>query len=112
MAKALRILHGEIRTPPISVEARREIGFLLRQLQEGIALSLPASRPMPEIESGCHELRVKDESHDWRVAYAVERDAVLILEVFEKGSKKTPKQVKEVCRKRVREYRRLVREEK
>jgi phage-related protein len=46
---------------------------------------------MPEIESGCHELRVKDESHDWRVAYAVERDAILILEVFEKGSKKTPK---------------------
>jgi phage-related protein len=35
----------------------------------------------------------------------------VILEVFEKGSKKTPKQVKEVCRKRVREYRRLVREE-
>jgi hypothetical protein len=60
VAKALRILHGEIRTPPMSVEARREAGFLLRQLQEGIALSLPASRPMPEIESGCHELRVKD----------------------------------------------------
>ncbi len=96
----------------MSVEARREIGFLLRQLQEGIALSLPASRPMPEIEKGCHELRVKDESRDWRVAYAVERDAILILEVFEKGSKRTPKQVKEVCRKRVREYRRLVREEK
>jgi phage-related protein len=112
MAKALRILHGEIRTPPMSVETRRETGFLLRQLQEGIALSLPASRPMPEIESGCHELRVKDEGHEWRVAYAVERDAILILEVFEKGSKKTPKQVKEVCRKRVRGYRRLVREEK
>ena len=35
----------------------------------------------------------------------------LILEVFGKGSKKTPKQVKEVSRKRVRESRRLVREE-
>ncbi len=46
------------------------------------------------------------------MSYAVERDAILILEVFEKDSKKTPKQVKEVCRKRVREYRRLVREEK
>lgn len=95
----------------MSVEARREAGFLLRQLQEGIVLSLPASRPMPEIESKCHELRIKDEGHDWRIVYAVERDAVLILEVFGKGSKKTPKQVKEVCRKRVRDYRRLVREE-
>jgi len=48
----------------MSVEARRQTGFLLRQLQEGIALSLPALRPIPEIESGCHELRVKDGSHD------------------------------------------------
>ena len=111
MAKALRILHGEIKTPPMSIEARRETGFLLRQLQEGIALSLPASRPMPEIESGCHELRVKDGSYAWRIVYAVEQDAILILEVFGKGSKKTPMQVKEVSRKRVREYRRLVREE-
>jgi phage-related protein len=111
VAKALRILHGEIKTPPMSVGARREAGFLLRQLQEGIVLSLPASRPMPEIESKCHELRVKDASHDWRIVFAVERDAVLILEVFEKSSKKTPRQVMEVCRRRVREYRRLIREE-
>lgn len=111
MTKALRILHGEIKTPPMSVEARREAGFLLRQIQEGILLSLPASRPMPEIESRCHELRVRDGSHDWRVVYAVEPDAILILEVFEKGSKRTPQQAKEVCRKRVREYRRLIREE-
>ncbi len=95
----------------MSLEARRETGFLLRQLQEGIALSLPASRPMPEVETGCHELRVKDGSHAWRIVYSVERDAILILEVFGKGSKKTPNQVKEICRKRVREYRRLVREE-
>lgn len=67
---------------------------------------------MPEIESGCHELKVKDEGHNWRVVYAVEPDAILILEVFGKGSKQTPKQTKETCRKRVREYRRLIREEK
>ena len=66
---------------------------------------------MPGIEKRCHELRVRDESHDWRVVYAVERDAILILEVFEKGSRKTPNQVIEVCRKRIREYRRLIREE-
>jgi phage-related protein len=111
VAKALRILHGEIKTPPMSLEARREMGFLLRQLQEGISLSLPASRPMPEIERGCHELRVKDGSHAWRIVYVVERDAIVILEAFGKGSKKTPKQIKKACRKRVREYRRLVREE-
>jgi phage-related protein len=77
VTKALRTLHGEIKTPPMSIEARRETGFLLRQLQEGIALSLPSSRPMPDIETGCHELRVKDGSHAWRIVYSVERDAIL-----------------------------------
>jgi phage-related protein len=51
------------------------------------------------------------EHQEPKIVYAVEPDAILILEVFGKGSKKTPKQVKEVSRKRVREYRRLVREE-
>ena len=110
MAKALRILHGEIRTPPLSAEARREAGFLLRQLQEGLILSLPASRPMPGIEKGCHELRIKDEGHDWRVVYAIEPDAIVILEIFEKGSRTTPKQVMVTCRQRIRAYRQLVRE--
>jgi len=44
VTKALRILHGEIKTPPMSVEARREAGFLLRQIQEGISLSLHKPR--------------------------------------------------------------------
>lgn len=112
VAKPLRVLHGEIKTPPISVAARREIGFLLRLLQEGFSLSLPASRPMTDIENGCHELKVKDENHDWRIIYSVEPDAILILEVFGKGSRRTPKQIIETCRRRVREYRRLIREEK
>jgi phage-related protein len=110
VAKPLRLLHGEIKTPPMSLAARREIGFHLRQLQEGALLALPASRPMPEIESGCHELRVRDEVHEWRLIYSVEPDAILILEVFRKSTRQTPKKAKETCRKRVREYRRLVQE--
>ena len=31
--KTLVILSGEIKTPPLSTEARREAGFLLRRLQ-------------------------------------------------------------------------------
>ena len=33
--KPLAWLHGEVKTPPLSQEARIEAGFLLRQLQEG-----------------------------------------------------------------------------
>jgi len=33
-------LHGEIRTPPFSAEARIETGMLLRRLQRGERLSI------------------------------------------------------------------------
>lgn len=35
-------LHGEIKTPPMSSRARVEAGYLLRRLQRGESLSLPA----------------------------------------------------------------------
>lgn len=34
MAKPLRILHGEIKTPPMLLGARKELGFLLRKVEE------------------------------------------------------------------------------
>jgi phage-related protein len=71
----------------MSVEARREMGFLLRQLQEGENLSLPYCRPMPTIGSGCYELRVNDKRKTWRLFYFLASDAIVILDV---GEKKTP----------------------
>jgi hypothetical protein len=41
--KALVILSGEITTPPLSRSARREIGFLIRKLQQGHSLEMPGS---------------------------------------------------------------------
>ncbi len=102
--KPLRWIHGEVKTPPVSVDARREIGFLLRELQEGVTLSLPRSRPMPSIGPRCHELRVSDAGKSWRVVYRVDADAVLILEVFEKKSRKTPGNVINACRRRLKRY--------
>ncbi len=102
--KPLRWIHGEVKTPPMSVEARREIGFLLRQLQRGGTLSMPQSGPMPTIGPRCHELRVKDEDRDWRVIHRIDADAILILEVFQKKTRKTPPQVINVCRQRLKRY--------
>src|SRR5258707_5571285 len=59
--KPLVWLEGEVKTPPFSAEARLEAGGLLRRLQRGEKLSMPASRPMPNIRTGCHELRIIDE---------------------------------------------------
>jgi phage-related protein len=102
--KKLMILHGEIRTPPMSREARLEAGYLLRKLQQGEALSLPHSRPMPDIGRRCHELRIQDEKVTWRVMYRNDPDAIIIVEVFAKKTSKTPKQVINVCQKRLRLY--------
>ena len=105
--KALVWLHGEIRTPPFSHEGRIEAGELLRRLQRGENLGLPRSRPMPSIGSGCHELRVGDQNRSWRIVYAIEEEAVVILEVFVKKTVQTPEWVIRGCRKRLRAYREL-----
>ncbi|MCH8847213.1 MAG: type II toxin-antitoxin system RelE/ParE family toxin, partial [Proteobacteria bacterium] len=39
-------LSGEIKTPPLSADARIEAGYFLRLLQRGKKLSMPHSRPM------------------------------------------------------------------
>ena len=97
-------LHGEVRTPPLSSAARVEAGVLLRQLQRGEKLSLPHSRPMPAIGPRCHELRIQDEDRIWRVVYRIDRDAIVILEVFAKKTPKTPQIVIEACQRRLRQY--------
>jgi phage-related protein len=102
--KPLRWLHGEVKTPPMSLEARREIGALLRDLQEGERLSLPHSRPMPAIGPRCHELRVNDRNQTWRVIYRLEPDAVVILEAFNKKTEQTPDAVMTACRRRLKLY--------
>ena len=97
-------LHGEIQTPPFSKEARMEAGFLLRLLQKGIKLSLPQSRPMPSIGRRCYELRINDKNLTWRVMYRIDKDAIIILEIFEKKTQKTPKKIKDICQNRLKEY--------
>jgi phage-related protein len=102
--KSIVWLHGEVKTPPLSTEARIEAGYLLRMLQNNIRLSLPQSRPMTSICTRCHELRVNDKDKTWRIIYRLDDDAVVILEVFEKKSQKTPKHVVDVCKKRLIHY--------
>ena len=102
--KPLAWLHGEIKSPPFSREARLEAGYLLGRLQRGESLSMPLSRPMPVIGSRCHELRVADRDHNWRIMYRADSDAVVILEIFAKKSQATPKDVIERCQKRLALY--------
>ncbi len=102
--KPLVWLHGEIKTPPFSRNARIEAGTLLRRLQEGDSIGMPLARPMPSVGPRCHELRVRDENRNWRIIYRIDDDAIIIAEVFPKTTPKTPKQVIDACQRRLTLY--------
>ena len=104
MEKPLAWLKGEVKTPPFSADAQIEAGYLLRRLQRGERLGLPRSRPMPSIGSRCHELRIRDRDHVWRIVYRIDPDAIVILEIFDKKTATTPKPVIDDCRRRMRQY--------
>jgi len=102
--KPLVWLHGEVKSPPFSSQARREAGYLLRRLQKGEVLALPSSRPLPGIGARCHELRIRDREATWRIVYRIDLDAIVILEVFQKDSRKIRRTVMQICRKRLQRY--------
>jgi phage-related protein len=102
--KPLVWLHGEVKSPPFSEAARREAGFLLRMLQRGENPGMPHSRPMPAIGPRCRELRVTDEGHTWRIICRVDADAIILVDVFSKTTRSTPKSVIDVCKDRLKRY--------
>ena len=102
--KPLVWLRGEVKTPPFSREARIEAGVLLRRLQRRENLSLPHSRPMPDVGVRCNELRIVDRDKTWRIIYRIDRDAIIIADVFQKTTRQTPKRVIDDCRRRLRQY--------
>ncbi len=102
--KPLVWLHGEVKTPPFSQEARIETGVLLRQLQQGENLGMPYSKPIPSVGTHCYELRVRDADKNWRIIYRIDDDAILIIEVFNKTTRAIPNNVIETCKKRLSKY--------
>ena len=102
--KPLIWLASVVKTPPFSAEARLEAGYLLRQLQTGLSMGMPHSRPMPSIGTRCHELRIQDEGQTWRFVYRLDKDAVVLLDVFSKKTPKTPKSTIDACKKRMKRY--------
>jgi len=70
---------------------KREIGEALRDVQKGIRLGLPLSRPMSAVASGAHELRVRSTPTAIRVFYFVKlADTIVVFYEFHKKTQKTP----------------------
>lgn len=102
--KLLAWLHGEVKTPPFTAEGRREAGYLLGLLQAGEALGMPQAEPLPVVGPRCGVLRVRDAGHHWRIMYRVDSNAVLVLDVYAKKTRRIPEEVIGRCRKRLKEY--------
>lgn len=102
--KTLFLLDGPIKSPPFTEEARREAGFLLRLLQDGESPGMPRSRPMPSIGPHIHEIRVRDEATSWRIIYRIDAEAIIVVSVFPKKTRQTPKEVIRLVRRRLKEF--------
>jgi phage-related protein len=102
--KPLVWMEGEIKTPPFSSRARVEAGCLLRLLQQGKNLGMPVSRSLPSIGHRCYELRINDEGKAWRIFYHLAPDAVVVLEVLNKKTRKTPLSTLRNCERRLNIY--------
>jgi len=59
---------------------------------------------MPAVGERCHELRVVDTDATWRILYHVTDDGVVVLEVFAKKTRATPKRVVDSARARLKKY--------
>ena len=97
-------LSGEVKTPPFTTQGRIEAGTLLGLLQQGETLRMPQSRHMQSIGPRCHELRIRDRGHNWRIIYRLDTDAILIVDVFAKATTQTPQRVIDNCRRRLAHY--------
>lgn len=102
--KSLVWLHGEVKTPPFSFAGRQEAGMLLRLLQRGETLGMPQSESLTDVCRRCGALRIRDADHHWRIMYRIDTDAVLVLDVYAKKTRKIPKTVIEKCKQRLKDY--------
>ena len=88
----------------LDVDLRRRLADALALLAAGESLGMPISRPMPTIESGAHELRMRDRTGNYRVFYYTKvKGVIAVFHVFKKKTHATPKKEIDVALKRLKE---------
>lgn len=78
--------------------------MLLRLLQQGQTIGMPQAEPLPDVGPRCGALRVRDAEHNWRIMYRIDPDAVLVIDVYAKKTRKIPDEVIERCKRRLVRY--------
>ncbi len=83
-------------------DARHDMGYQLDRVQRG--LQPDDFKPMRSIGKGVEEIRVRDESGAYRVAYTARlADAVHVLHAFQKKTQATAKRDIDLAAERFRE---------
>ena len=86
-------------------EARREAGYQLDQVQQG--LDPDDWKPMPSIGPGVREVRVRNQAGVFRVIYTAARpEAVYVLHAFQKKTQRTAKRDLDLAAARLMEMKR------
>ena len=83
---------------------RQAFGKAIWELQQGIRLGMPISKPMPSVAAGVEELRIKDASGAYRAFYySRSAHGIQIFHAFEKKSRRTPEHEIKLGRRRLKE---------
>lgn len=84
-------------------KVKEDLFDVLRDLKEGLSLSMPLSRKMASMGQGVFELRFRDVSGIYRIIYVVrKRDAIYLVHAFKKKTSKTSMKNIEVALKRIK----------
>ncbi len=85
-------------------EVRHALGIAILDLQRGINLKMPLSKPMSIIAKGAYELRISESDGTYRVFYYAKSSySILIFHAFKKKTEKTPLLMITLAQKRLRE---------
>lgn len=84
-------------------KVKEDIFDTLRDLREGLRLSMPLSRKMVGMGEGVFELRFREISGIYRVIYLIKKmDAIYLVHGFKKKTNKTPRKNIEVALLRIK----------
>ena len=87
----------------LSLKLRIQVVESLDLLATGLSIGMPLSRPIPDIAHGVHELRVKDQSGQYRVFYYTKsHNSLIVFHFLKKKTQKLPVKELKLARQRLR----------
>ena len=85
-------------------DVRQELGKAIYDLQKGEVLTMPLSRPMPSIEPGAAELRIRGRAGIYRAFYYSRSPrGILVFHAFVKKTRAAPIRELDLGKKRLKE---------